>query len=322
MRQCPARRRFMNHAQLTVPKMMEDYGINRRTANRDLNDLQELGVELEDRVRGDGLKTWSIPKKARRINVGYNLTDLTALFMGRRLFDFLRGTELEQSLDKVYERIEGQLDREKDLIKASDLARKVYLISEGPKQLGEQHVECLDAIFTGLIEQKKVKMRYRNAQGEANDRVICPYTLVAYRRGLYVLGLVDGTDKMRTYAIERIEDAEFIRGTSFDFPADFDPEGHFKNSFFLQTGKPEKVELLFSKTTEPFIKIRQFHHSQKVTRTKDGRIRMTLQVPAGEWDFEIVNFVLSFHENVEVVKPAYLRESVKKKLKSALKLYR
>ena len=32
-------RRFMSHAQLTVPQMMEDYGINRRTANRDINDL-------------------------------------------------------------------------------------------------------------------------------------------------------------------------------------------------------------------------------------------------------------------------------------------
>lgn len=113
-----------------------------------------------------------------------------------------------------------------------------------------------------------------------------------------------------------------MRGTSFSLPKDFDPEKHFENAFFMQTGEPRKVELIFSKTTEPFINIRRFHHSQKRTRMRDGRIRLTMNVPAGEWDFEIVNFILSFHDNVEVVSPPELREAVKKKLQNALKQYR
>ncbi len=39
-------------------------------------------------------------------------------------------------------------------------------------------------------------------------------------------------------------------------------------------------------------------------------------------DSEIVNFILSFHENVEVVSPPELRVAFKKKLQNALKQYR
>ncbi len=315
--------RFMNHGQLTISQMMSDYGINRRTANRDLNDLQDVGLALENRDLPGGQKVWMLPARRRKINVEYNLTDLTALFMGRRLFDFLRGTLLEESLDKVYSSIEKRLQKTRDFARAQDLAKKVHLISEGPKQLDEKHVESLDEVLTGLLEERKIKFGYVDAHGKSRKVVVLlPYTLVAFRRGLYVLGKKDGTDDLRTYAIERIRNAQWLRGTSFSLPKDFDPEKHFENAFFMQTGKPRKVELIFSKTTEPFINIRRFHHSQKRTRMRDGRIRLTMNVPAGEWDFEIVNFILSFHENVEVVSPPELREAVKKKLQNALKQYR
>jgi hypothetical protein len=39
--------RFNAGARFTVSKMMREFGITRRTANRDLQELQELGVALE-----------------------------------------------------------------------------------------------------------------------------------------------------------------------------------------------------------------------------------------------------------------------------------
>lgn len=313
--------RFNNHGQLTVSQMMSDYGVERRTVNRDLLDLQEIGLKLEAREAG-GQKVWMVPPRARKVTVDYNLTDLTALFMGRRLFDFLEGTILEDSLDKVYSSIEKRMDRARDFAKAKDLARKVHLVSEGPKRLEERHVECLDDVLTTLLYEEKLRFDYVDAHGKSRKEVVlCPYTLVAFRRGLYVLGRKDGTDDLRTYALERIRNTEWMKGERFDFPKDFDPQKHFESAFYLQTGEPEKVELIFSATTEPFIKIRRFHHTQKTKKRKDGRIEMTLEVPAGEWDFEIENFVLSFHENVEVVSPPALREAVKKRLINALRQY-
>jgi proteasome accessory factor B len=313
--------RFNAHARLTVSQMMDDYGVDRRTVNRDLNELRELGLDLTAEELSDGRKVWSLAGRSRRIQVPYNLTDLTALFMGRRLFDFLGGTLLEESLDKVYESIENQLLRVRDFDRARSLSRKVYLISEGPKELAPEQVEHLDAVLTGLLEQKLLRLHYISARGVAEDLTVRPFTLVAYRRGLYLLGRMEDDGQMRTLALERIRSAEWVRGSSFKLPDDFDPEDYFASALFISPGEPRLVELIFTATTEPFIRIRRFHRSQKISRMRDGRIRMTLRVPAGPGDFEIVNFVLSFGKNVEVVRPASLRRRVRDELEAGLRLY-
>jgi proteasome accessory factor B len=313
--------RFNAHARLTVSQMMEDYGVDRRTVNRDLNELRELGLDLVAEDLPDGRKVWALASRARRIQVPYNLTDLTALFMGRRLFDFLGGTLLEESLDKVYESIENQLLRARDFHRARGLSRKVYLVSEGPKELDPKQVEHLDAVLTGLLDQKLLQLHYVSARGVAEDLQVRPYTLVAYRRGLYLLALVEGAERMRTLALERIRSVDWIRGSSFEFPDDFDPEVYFGDALFISPGKPQLVELVFTASTEPFIRIRRFHRSQKLSRMRDGRIRMTLRVPAGPSDFEIVNFVMAFGKNVEVVRPRSLRRRVRDELEAAARLY-
>jgi proteasome accessory factor B len=315
-------RRFESHARLTVAQIMDDYGVNRRTVNRDLNDLQEIGLDLDSEELPSGRKVWSLAGRSRRIRVPYNLTDLTALFMGRRLFDFLRGTLLEESLDKVYQTIENQLQKTVDFVRARDLRRKVYLVSEGPKELEPDQVEHLDAVLTGLLEQKLLDLEYKNAAGQASALRVAPYTLVAYKRGLYLLARVEESGAMRTFALERIEDASWIRGSSFDLPDDYDPEAHFRDALYISPGEPERVEVVFTATTEPFIRIRRFHHSQRLTKLKDGRIKMTLDVPAGPEAFEIVNWLLSFGANVEVIKPAGLRQRVRDELKRAARQYR
>jgi len=313
--------RFNAHARLTVSQMMEDYGVDRRTVNRDLNELAELGLDLVAEELPDGRKVWELAGRARRIQVPYNLTDLTALFMGRRLFDFLGGTLLEESLDKVYESIENQLLRTRDFDRARSLSRKVYLVSEGPKELDPDQVEQLDAVLTALLDEKLLRLHYVSARGVAQDLTVQPFTLVAYRRGLYLLARTEGDGRMRTLALERIRAADWVRGSSFEFPDDFDPEQYFEGALFISPGEPEPVELVFTATTEPFIRIRRFHHTQHLQRMRDGRIRMTLEVPAGPDDFEIVNFVLSFGRNVEVVRPRSLRRRVRLELEAALGLY-
>ena len=117
-------RRFMTHARLTIPGMMADYGINRRTANRDINDLVSLEVRLVHETMENGLKVWFLPTSDRKISIAFNLTDLTALFMGQGLFDFLKGTLLEESLNKIFDSVETRLDRQKDFVRLKDLKRR------------------------------------------------------------------------------------------------------------------------------------------------------------------------------------------------------
>ena len=50
--------RFEEGAAFTIEKIVNEYGVTRRTANRDLNDLAAFHVELVAQVGADGRKLW------------------------------------------------------------------------------------------------------------------------------------------------------------------------------------------------------------------------------------------------------------------------
>ncbi|MBN2529003.1 MAG: WYL domain-containing protein [Deltaproteobacteria bacterium] len=316
-------RRFMFHGRLTIRTMMDDYGINRRTANRDINDLISMGVQLENETLETGMKVWFLPTSKRRITIPFNLTDVAALFLGRGLFAFCRGTLLEDSLDKIFETIESQISREKDFIRLKNLKRKMHIISDGPKQLSTDQIEDLDEVLTGLLDEKKIRFEYQSSSGNVSQINAIPYTLVAYKMGLYLLAQPEDapTNQLRTFAIERMSNTEAIRGSRYRLPGDYSPDAHFKDALFIQKGAPTKVVLQFDKSSKPFIGVRQFHHSQQLEFQKDGTTRMTLMVPAGTDDFEVVNWIMSFHRHVKVLSPASLATRVASNLKAALAKY-
>jgi proteasome accessory factor B len=300
--------------------MVREFGIARRTANRDLLDLQDMGLDLMYEDLSDGQRQWYASYKSRQILVRYSIGDVMSLFLGRRMFDFLENTSLKDGLERIYTHVETQLTKQKDLDNAKKLSQKVYLVHEGPKKLPKKTSEILDEVLSGLLYEHKVKIRYVNHRGEETRFTICPYTLVAYKRGLYLLGAVeDWRGNMFTYSLERIKSAKWLKGEHFDYPAEYDPEKFFDKALFIAPADPVKVELVFTKGTKPFIRIRKYHRSQRFKDLPDGSVKMTLKVPA---NFETVNWILSFGSNVEVISPPELRDMVREELDRALGQYR
>ncbi|MFO8071917.1 MAG: WYL domain-containing transcriptional regulator [Polyangia bacterium] len=317
-RLCALQRRFAEGAQLTISQMANDYGVERRTVNRDLTALRDMGLDLVAERLPDGRKVWSIRVPKRKMIVPFNLTDLTSLIMGKRLFDFLRGTLLEESLDKVYCSIENAIDKRRDLLASKDLERKVYLVSEGPKRLTERHVDVLDEVLTALLEDRRLEVDYRTSGGELHRHLLEPLSLVAFRRGLYLAARRFDDGAIRTYALERFESARWRRGDRFEYPADWDPERHFSSALFIYPGDPEPVEIEFAAGSERFIGIRQFHPTQRKRVLDDGRVRLGLEVPIGD---ELVYWLLSFGRHVRVIFPETLRRRLRYELSVALDAY-
>ncbi|MCP4602391.1 MAG: WYL domain-containing protein [Proteobacteria bacterium] len=311
--------RFMVGARFTIGKMEREFGVTRRTANRDLLDLQEMGLDLRYEELSEGQRQWYLGFASRNVHVTYSIRDVMSLFLGRRMFDFLENTSLEDSMGRVYSRIETQLSRQKDLDNAEKLGQKIYLIHEGPKKLPKKTSEILDEVLSGLLHEHKVKIRYVNSAGVENAFIIHPFTLVAYKRGLYMLARIDGADVKRTFAIERIKSAKWLKGEHFEYPKNYDPEKFFDKALFIAPANPVPVEIVFTKGTKPFIKFRKFHKSQKLKDLADGRVKMTLKVPV---NFETVNWILSFGSNAKVISPPELRDMVRRELEKALKNYR
>jgi len=265
-RQLDLKARFEEGASFTVEGMMSEYGITRRTANRDLLDLGAAGLELAFDEIDNGVRLWHAAMRAQKYRVTYSLTELMALFLGRRFFDFLSGTILEEQFDRVLSRVESQLGRREHRVEAGKLGKKLYLVHEGPKKLEERNREILDEILTGLLKEQKLRVRYTSAKGTAHELTLRPYTLVAFKRGLYLLAAVEEWNGVvARFALERVERADWMKDERFDYPETFDPENYLENALFLQTGDPAPVEIVFNAGTRPFVE----HCAASITFPRD-----------------------------------------------------
>ena len=79
--------RFVSGARLGVKQMTREYGINRRTVQRDLEILRDAGrLELEHEELPDGTRSWFLKESARKIDErrrkGEDLGALAGLFFG------------------------------------------------------------------------------------------------------------------------------------------------------------------------------------------------------------------------------------------------
>src|SRR5208282_6500402 len=91
----------------------------------------------------------------------------------------------------------------------SDLERKFYAVPYAPKDYSE-FSEQLDVILRALLDQTRLKVDYAGLTGEGHEHDFDPYSLIAYRGGLYLLGHSHRSSAIIYPAVERIRSVEFI----------------------------------------------------------------------------------------------------------------
>src|SRR5438445_4861311 len=136
-----------------------------------------------------------------------------------------------------------------------------------PKSYRE-HDELLDLILRALIDQFRLRIDYAGVAGEGKVHRFEPYTLVAYRGGLYLLGHSDVYEQVVYLAIERVRSAEEIKGADgkpehFDYPKGYHPSRHTDGVFGLIEGPRTDVELLLRGDSEARLRGRIVHRTQK-----------------------------------------------------------
>ncbi len=301
-----------------TPEWYEDtFQMSRKTMKRDLDDLGLMGIDIIEENTPLGPR-YTVASSSRKLTVQHPLESVFAMFLGRGMFDFLEGTILEKSFSDVYASMEKQLSNPADIDNRRKLAKKLYMVHEGPKKYDPETSQYLETILNALRHEYSLEGDYVSSAGEQHLITINPYTLVAFRRGLYLLGAVrEWHGAVRCFAIERFANLT-MTGGRFIYPADFDPRKYFESALFMDAGEPTRVTLLFAPGAENFIGLRQYHPSQQFIQKKDGRFQMTMDVKIG---YELLHWILSFGANVQVVSPKSLQKQVADALQAALSQY-
>jgi predicted DNA-binding transcriptional regulator YafY len=296
---------------LSVHDIAERFDVSLRTAIRYVDALRKAGEPLYDDTVGKR-KVWRLMPTARRGSITLTTSQMVALFLSRRVFDFLAGTGFKEDLDEVFAKLEATLKRQ-DFAAVRNLDRKVFDVNEA-RHLYEGRLEDVNDIITALLREDRLRVTPEGVSGGRKTFVLDPYTLLVYKKGLYLAGYSHQHREIRTFALDGFRDVEWLKGDRFDYPADYRPEQLTEGAFGLFRGEPAHVRILFDAKVARYVQRRQWHPTQRFRRV-DGGIEMTMDVRGTT---ELVSWVLGFGDKATVLEPTTLHEGVAGELARAM----
>jgi proteasome accessory factor B len=289
----------------TVYELAERLGCSVRTAIRYLRATESAGVGLYEATEGRR-KLWRLAPSARHELVRMSMQQMVTLFLSRRVFDFLQGTGFKEDLDDVFEKLERILKR-KDFVAAKNLDRKLFDANEAA-YLYDGRLDDVNELVTALLREEKLDVVYlRGSDGDTLRFVLRPYSLMVFRKGLYVIGVDDTGGPIRTFALDGFKKVRWRRADGFEYPRDYDPASVRGDAFGIIRGEKTRVRIRFDPKMVKYVKRRLWHRTQRFVKQKDGGVEMTMTVEGID---EVKAWVLSFGASVEVLEPLALRAAV------------
>jgi proteasome accessory factor B len=291
---------------VSIYDVAERFRVNPRTALRYIQALQRAGEPLYEELAGKR-KVWRLMPTARRQSITLTTAQMVALYLSRRVFDFLAGTGFKEDLDDVFAKVEATL-RRKDFAAARNLDRKVFDVNEA-RHLYEGRIEDVNDIMTALLREERLRVTHEGVSGGKNTFILEPYTLLVYKKGLYLAGRSEGHGgEIRTFALDGFREVEWLRGDRFEYPEAYRPEQITEGAFGLFRGKDvTRVRIRFDEKVARYVQRRMWHPTQAFKKLAGGAIEMTMDVRGTT---EIVSWLLGFGNKARVVAPESLRAAV------------
>jgi len=181
-----------------------------------------------------------------------------------------------------------------------------------------RHQEMIRSIQWALLRGKQLSGQYESPYQDKTERVtLHPYRLCLIRQAWYLVARPAKEDRPKTYRAIRFKTLRMLDDDA-TAPDDFSVGDYFGNAWGVFRGKDSHdVELHFNKKAASIVTETRWHHTQQVTRNRNGTATLKFKVDGLD---EIVWWLLAWAGFVEVVKPVKLREMLSEQLRAGLKM--
>ena len=180
----------------------------------------------------------------------------------------------------------------------------------------------LSTIIRAIREQRVLNIHYHSyGRKVPTQHDLMPYAIKLFRLRWYVLGKVKDRDGIMVYAMDRITHLN-ITDEKFKYPKHFNIHDYYRDSFCIIIDADlvcERILLKVMNNQTNYFRSLPLHASQKEIETNseysifEYRLKPT-------YDFE--QEILSHREDVEVLEPASLRETIKESIMKMARIYR
>jgi predicted DNA-binding transcriptional regulator YafY len=243
----------------------------------------------------------------------FNAKELQALVVFDKLFESLEPGLLGEHLAPLTRRIGHLLEHKR--LGLGEAARRVRVLGMASRAVGP----CFQTVASATLQRHRIYMVYYGRErNRITDRVVSPQRLVHYRDNWLLDAYCHTREGLRTFSVDRVREARELAEPAQSI-SDAELDQYFASSYGIFAGKANKRAVLcFSAERARWVADERWHPQQSGQFETDGRY--TLEIPYRD-DRELVMDILRHGAEVEVIRPAALREAVKKELSKALGLY-
>jgi proteasome accessory factor B len=288
----------------TLDDLRERLSCSRHTAMRAVSALEEMGEAIREEREGRHIRYHlDVPGLAKATKL--SSAHVLSLALAQQAIDFLEGTSLKESFDEVVALLESQLDA-RAFAELARVREKIVVVQDAP-WVPLDRSDVVDALVTGLLRSERVALRGKKGDGGERSFDFEPYSLVVWKKGLYVPGYSHHHKALRLFALDRLIDGEWKRGDTFEVPSSWDAKKRYAGSFCLFDEPETAVRIEFAAKVARYVTRKQWMPNQKLEELADGRVVLSMTVRGTK---EVLGWVLAFGEHAVVLEPASFRDEL------------
>ncbi len=295
---------------------MDELECLKATATRLIGQMRNfLDAPIEyDRARNGYFYDTSAAHPYELPGLWFNNSELYALLTAQALLEQVDPGLYSEQIRPLGERIRVML--EKAGHKDDESARRIRILSLARRRF-DNHL--FRHIASATLERKRLRICY-HGRGDDNrkEREISPQRLVHYRNNWYLDAWCHASDGYRTFAVERIEQAQHLMSGAKAISEQVLDE-YYASAFGIFSGKAEHTAVLhFTPERARWVAEEEWHPNQTTHWLDDGRFELC--IPYGN-PTELIMDILKYGTDVEVVAPISLRRQVVQRIQQMAALY-
>lgn len=183
-------------------------------------------------------------------------------------------------------------------------------------------MKYLDSIIDAMKKNKLIHITYYNYwRGDTRQHYVMPLCVKLFRQRWYLVGKTWSTGFVTIYCLDRIKDFR-LSSHSFEYPDDFDPQAYFQECFGVIAGINTKIEHVILKVSagqSNYLRDLPMHESQVEKEQNDDYSIFELDIRP---TFDFQQEILWNGEDMEVLKPDWLRKEIAGKVKRMWNKYK
>ena len=257
-------------------------GFSKRTFQRDIREIRKLfGRDIE----------------YSKTNKGYFISQLETTNMN-------------------FQRMIEAFDMFNSLNLAEDLTPFIHLEKRRP-----QGTENLYGLLHAIKNKFQIKFSYQKFwEEEISQRTTEPYAMKEFKNRWYLMAKDCKDDNIKSFALDRLTELE-ITNKVFEFIKTYNIEETYRYCFGIispNDEEPQEIILSFDPYQGKYIKSLPLHHTQEILIDTEDELQVKLKLCV---TYDLVMELLSFGDNLKVLKPETLINEIKTAHKNAFAQY-